>query len=152
MKFLQESADIPHDLIRSVSDGEVVFLCGAGVSFGSGLPTFKTLTDRVYSDIGEDRNHEPAETIAYDKEEYDRVLRSRRGRARWCRHGLCLFRRLGFLRGLLDLSYGPFLSCLFPRLLDRSLLRFLGFLRHSRPHVPLRIEADNGMPHSLKLQ
>jgi hypothetical protein len=48
MKFLPSSADIPRDLIRSVSDGEVIFLCGAGVSFGVGLPTFKKLTDDVY--------------------------------------------------------------------------------------------------------
>ncbi|GLR89791.1 SIR2 family protein [Bradyrhizobium iriomotense] len=76
MKFLPNSADIPHDLIRSVSDGDVIFLCGAGVSFGVGLPTFKKLTDDVYAAIGESRAHEPAETIAYEKEEYDRVLRS----------------------------------------------------------------------------
>lgn len=76
MKFLANSADIPHDLIRSVSDGDVIFLCGAGVSFGVGLPTFKKLTDDVYTTIGESRTHEPAETIAYEKEEYDRVLRS----------------------------------------------------------------------------
>jgi hypothetical protein len=76
MKFLPNSADIPNDLIRSVSDGDVIFLCGAGVSLGVGLPTFKKLTDDVYARIGEDRSHEPAEAIAYDKEEYDRVLRS----------------------------------------------------------------------------
>ncbi|SHL46809.1 SIR2 family protein [Bradyrhizobium lablabi] len=76
MKFLPNSADIPHDLIRSVNDGDVIFLCGAGVSFGVGLPTFKKLTDDVYATIGESRSHEPAEMIAYDKEEFDRVLRS----------------------------------------------------------------------------
>lgn len=76
MKFLPNSADIPHDLIRSVSDGDVIFLCGAGVSLGVGLPTFKRLTDDVYASMGEDRNHEAAEAVAYEKEEYDRVLRS----------------------------------------------------------------------------
>jgi hypothetical protein len=76
MKFLPNSADIPHDLIRSVNDGDVIFLCGAGVSFGVGLPTFKKLTDDVYATIGESRTHEAAEMVAYDKEEYDRVLRS----------------------------------------------------------------------------
>ncbi|WP_407114178.1 hypothetical protein [Bradyrhizobium sp. LMG 9283] len=72
MKFLPNSADIPHDLIRSVSDGDVIFLCGAGVSLGVGLPTFKKLTDDVYTTIGESRAHEPAETVAYEKEEYGR--------------------------------------------------------------------------------
>ncbi|WP_257168747.1 SIR2 family protein [Bradyrhizobium sp. SRS-191] len=76
MKFLSSSADIPNDLIRSVSDGDVTFLCGAGVSFGVGLPTFKRLTDDVYASIGEDRGHEAAEMVAYENEEYDRVLRS----------------------------------------------------------------------------
>jgi hypothetical protein len=76
MKFLLNSADIPPDLIRAVSDGEVIFLCGAGVSFGAGLPTFKKLTDDVYTRMGETREHEAAEVIAYSKEEYDRVLRS----------------------------------------------------------------------------
>ncbi|WP_035981364.1 SIR2 family protein [Bradyrhizobium sp. STM 3843] len=76
MKFLPTSADIPNDLIRSVSDGDVIFLCGAGVSLGVGLPTFKRLTDDVYASMGEDRSHEAAEAVAYEKEEYDRVLRS----------------------------------------------------------------------------
>jgi NAD-dependent SIR2 family protein deacetylase len=54
MRFLPNSADIPQDLIRSVGDGEVIFLCGAGVSLAVGLPTFKKLTDDVYASIGED--------------------------------------------------------------------------------------------------
>jgi hypothetical protein len=76
MKFLRNSADIPPDLIRAAIDGETIFLCGAGVSFGAGLPTFKKLTDDVYTRMGETREHEAAEVIAYNKEEYDRVLRS----------------------------------------------------------------------------
>jgi hypothetical protein len=54
-KFLPNSADIPPDLIRSVNDGDVIFRCGAGVSLGAGLPTFKKLTDDVYTSIGESR-------------------------------------------------------------------------------------------------
>jgi hypothetical protein len=56
--------------VRSFSSAE------QGVSFGVGLPTFEKLTDDVYASIGEDRSHEAAEMVAYDKEEYDRVLRS----------------------------------------------------------------------------
>jgi len=76
MKFLEASADLPNELIREVNDGEAVFLCGAGVSRGVGLPLFQELTDRVYTELGESRGNEAAERIAYDRTEYDRVLRS----------------------------------------------------------------------------
>jgi hypothetical protein len=76
MKFLEASADVPDELIREINDGEVVFLCGAGVSRGVGLPSFRELTDQVYTRLGESRGNEAAERIAYDRTEYDRVLRS----------------------------------------------------------------------------
>ena len=76
MKFIEASADVPNELIREVNDGEVVFLCGAGVSRGVGLPSFRALTDQVYTKLGELRGNEAAERIAYDRTEYDRVLRS----------------------------------------------------------------------------
>ncbi|WP_316207100.1 SIR2 family protein [Bradyrhizobium sp. SZCCHNS30051] len=76
MKFIETSPDIPNELIHEVNDGEVVFLCGAGVSRGANLPLFQELTDRVYEKIGESFDNEPAERIAYRRAEYDRVLRS----------------------------------------------------------------------------
>jgi NAD-dependent SIR2 family protein deacetylase len=76
MRFLEDSADIPDELIGAVTDGDAVFLCGAGVSLRAGLPTFKGLTDQVYQKLGETRANEAAERWAYDREEYDRVLRS----------------------------------------------------------------------------
>jgi len=76
MKFVEASADIPNELIRTVNDGEVVFLCGAGVSKGVGLPLFQDLTDTVYTKLGESRDNEAAERIAYGRAEYDRVLGS----------------------------------------------------------------------------
>jgi NAD-dependent SIR2 family protein deacetylase len=81
MKFIEASPDIPNELIREINDGEVVFLCGAGVSRGAGLPSFRTLTDQVYAKLGESRGNEAAERIAYDRTEYDRVLRFRGGKA-----------------------------------------------------------------------
>ena len=53
MRFLEDGADIPNNLIRAVSHGTVTFLCGAGVSFGAGLPSFKELTEWVYQRLGE---------------------------------------------------------------------------------------------------
>jgi NAD-dependent SIR2 family protein deacetylase len=64
MKFIEASADIPNELIRAVNDSEVVFLCGAGVSRGVGLPLFQALTDTVYTKLGESRENEAAERIA----------------------------------------------------------------------------------------
>jgi SIR2-like domain len=76
MKFIEASADIPSELIHAVNDGEVIFLCGAGVSRGVGLPSFQKLTDDVYTSLGESQANEAAERIAYESKEYDRVLRS----------------------------------------------------------------------------
>jgi hypothetical protein len=76
MRFVRTGADIPDELIRGVTDGEAVFLCGAGVSRRSGLPSFEGLTEQVYSQMGESRANEPAESNAFDRREYDRALRS----------------------------------------------------------------------------
>lgn len=76
VRFLEDGADIPNDLIRSVNDGEVVFLCGAGVSRRIGLPSFRELTEKVYERLGEKLQNEAAELIAFNRFEYDRALRS----------------------------------------------------------------------------
>lgn len=76
MRFLQDGADIPDELIEAVRDGNAVFLCGAGVSFRVGLPSFKRLTEQVYERLGEVADDEPAERNALESKEYDRALRS----------------------------------------------------------------------------
>ena len=76
MKFLENGADIPDELIHAVNEGTATFLCGAGVSLRVGLPTFKTLTESVYSRLGESWASEPAESSAIEKEQYDRALRA----------------------------------------------------------------------------
>jgi NAD-dependent SIR2 family protein deacetylase len=53
VRFLEDGADIPDELIRAVTAGDAMFLSGAGVSFRVGLPSFELLTDQVYSRIGE---------------------------------------------------------------------------------------------------
>jgi hypothetical protein len=60
MRFREDGADIPDDLIRSVSDGDAAFLCGAGVSMRVDMPSFGKLTDDIYSELGETRTNEPA--------------------------------------------------------------------------------------------
>ena len=75
MRFLKDGADIPDELIRTGTDGDAVFLCGAGVSQRVGLPLFEELTERVYLALGETRDNEPAERQAFERREYDRALR-----------------------------------------------------------------------------
>ncbi len=74
--FSKTGADIPDELIRAVSNGDATFLCGAGVSFRVELPSFETLTERVYQKLGESPDGEAAERKAIAGREYDRALRS----------------------------------------------------------------------------
>ncbi len=53
-----------------------MFLCGAGVSRKVELPSFKELTEKIYQELGETWNDEPAERIAFERREFDRALRS----------------------------------------------------------------------------
>jgi hypothetical protein len=82
MKFLAGTPDIPDELVRDVSDGRAVFLCGAGVSQRVGMPSFRELTDKIYLEIGEMPTNEAAETEALKRLEYDRALRSLEKRTR----------------------------------------------------------------------
>ena len=82
MRFLEQGADIPDELIRAVRDGSAVFLCGAGVSYRSCLPMFKKLTTEVYARLGESPHEEAAERKAIENTEYDRALRSLEKRTR----------------------------------------------------------------------
>lgn len=76
MRFVEEGADVPDELIRAVSDGTATFLCGAGVSFRVNLPSFELLTKQVYQHLGESWTAEPAELTAMTNREFDRALRS----------------------------------------------------------------------------
>lgn len=76
MRFLKNGADIPDQLIRTVTDGNAIFLCGAGVSRRVGMPSFKDLTEQICAELGERWDNEPAERKAFEREEYDRALRS----------------------------------------------------------------------------
>jgi hypothetical protein len=64
VRFLERGADIPDELIRAVTNGSAMFLCGAGVSFRVGLPSFKELTERIYARLGESPDDEAAERNA----------------------------------------------------------------------------------------
>ena len=43
MQFVKGGPDIPKQLLQAHEDEQVVFFCGAGISYPAGLPTFSGL-------------------------------------------------------------------------------------------------------------
>ena len=54
MQFNRDGLNIPDELVRRQKQGNVVFLCGAGVSVGSGMPNFDGLKQFVIDELGAD--------------------------------------------------------------------------------------------------
>lgn len=52
MRFLENGPNIPDELLIAQEQGEVLFLCGAGVSMPAGLPSFLKLACLVAADRG----------------------------------------------------------------------------------------------------
>lgn len=80
MKLLPDGPDIPLELLTAQEKGEVLFICGAGVSMTVGLPSFRGLVTAVYEALGENWLLHPAEREVMEPNgrlsgQYDRVLR-----------------------------------------------------------------------------
>jgi hypothetical protein len=80
MHFLPGGPDVPLELVSDQEKRQTIFICGAGVSRGAGLPLFRGLVERIYETLGEDWNLHPAERegMRLGGElvgQYDRVLR-----------------------------------------------------------------------------
>ncbi len=73
LRFTDHGPEFPAELVDAMMAGEVVFLCGTGISAPQ-LPDFKTLVDRIYKRLGVDRS--PSETKAYDAGRFEEVLGS----------------------------------------------------------------------------
>ncbi|KQN76361.1 hypothetical protein ASF04_25530 [Duganella sp. Leaf61] len=58
MRFHSDGPAIPDILLQRCDEGRVVFLCGAGVSFPSGMPTFVDLTKHVIKNFAPPSNSE----------------------------------------------------------------------------------------------
>jgi hypothetical protein len=57
MRFISDGPDIPDDLLIARDAGDVIFLCGAGVSqHRAKLPDFLTLGRDVISQLGAGKN------------------------------------------------------------------------------------------------
>lgn len=76
MKFVNDGPDIPPGLIEAQERGEIVFVCGAGVSRTVGLPSFERLTRQVYAELNEDWVGHPVEAAGMDPKNpaFDRTL------------------------------------------------------------------------------
>ncbi len=72
MQFVANGPDIPDALLQAHEDGQVVFFCGAGISYPAGLPGFKGLVDEIYRSIGTTLN--PVEEKAYSRDQFDATL------------------------------------------------------------------------------
>ena len=72
MQFVQNGPDVPEPLLQAHEDGQVVFFCGAGISYPADLPGFGGLVDKIYEALGTRR--EPLENQAYELAQYDTVL------------------------------------------------------------------------------
>lgn len=63
MQFFPDGPDIPTKLLEAQERGDVVFVCGAGVSRSVGLPSFRKLVEDVYEAFGETWTGHPAEEL-----------------------------------------------------------------------------------------
>jgi NAD-dependent SIR2 family protein deacetylase len=48
VRFIKDGPDIPDRLVQAHEDGDVVFFCGAGISYPAGLPGFEGLTTGLF--------------------------------------------------------------------------------------------------------
>jgi hypothetical protein len=72
MRFISNGPDVPERLIRAHEEGNVVFFCGAGISYPAGLQSFTWLVDRLYERLH--RVRKGPEAVAYQDKRFDAVL------------------------------------------------------------------------------
>lgn len=72
MQFITGGPEIPEELLQSHEEGNVVFFCGAGVSFPEGLPSFNKLTSDLYNRTGV--NPDTQQQNAIDHWQLDRAI------------------------------------------------------------------------------
>lgn len=73
LRFSKDGPELPGELVDSLLDGEVVFLCGTGVS-ARHMPDFRLLVDRTYESLAMQMTE--SERRAYEQERYEEVLGS----------------------------------------------------------------------------
>lgn len=78
MQFVANGPDVPDALLLAHEEGQVVFFCGAGISYPAGLPGFKGLVEGIYEHVGATLSG--IEQRAFDKHQYDATLELLEGR------------------------------------------------------------------------
>lgn len=71
LRFSDSGPAFPRALIDALIEGNVVFLCGSGISIPQ-LPNFKELVDNTYQELGLEK--ETSEQKAYDVQRFEEVL------------------------------------------------------------------------------
>ena len=84
MQFNRDGLDIPDELVRCQKQGNVVFLCGAGVSVDSGMPNFDGLKQYVIDELkADDAPDAPFDELfswlenKYDRTRIDNIIAQR---------------------------------------------------------------------------
>lgn len=72
MRFVEDGPDVPERLMRLHEDGQVVFFCGAGISYPAGLPGFSGLVTALFESLGETAS--PAEQAAINDGRFDAAI------------------------------------------------------------------------------
>jgi hypothetical protein len=72
MQYIPNGPDIPEALLEAHEEGNVVFFCGAGISYPAGLPTFSGLVKDVYRELNE--APDGTECEALDSNKFDTTL------------------------------------------------------------------------------
>src|ERR1700687_6171566 len=68
MRFTEAGPGIPNELLDSRDAGDVVFLCGAGISIPAGLPDFFKLTAEVARCLGVQSDSQPGRLIEAERQ------------------------------------------------------------------------------------
>ena len=72
MQFVKNGPDIPERLLQAHEDGQVVFFCGAGISYPAGLPGFAGLVKGVYDNLAVQPG--PEQKAAIDAGQFDTAI------------------------------------------------------------------------------
>src|SRR5438552_7226770 len=72
MQLVANGPDIPVALLQAHEEGEVVFFCGAGISYPAGLPGFSGLVTGLYSGLGVTPS--AVQKAALDRKQFDTAI------------------------------------------------------------------------------
>jgi NAD-dependent SIR2 family protein deacetylase len=72
MQFIQNGPNIPERLLQLHEDGQLIFFCGAGISMGAELPSFKGLVDALYEELRP--NPSDTQSAALKARQYDTAI------------------------------------------------------------------------------